>query len=81
MAVADCVPNDDGRAGLGHELRESILVRELAYRNLREFRPGTSPDYFLGGAFAASTTFRSNGPLLSARNTHSDAGSHAVVCR
>ena len=42
VAVADCGPNDDGRAGLGHELRESILVRELAYRNLREFLAGTN---------------------------------------
>src|SRR5688500_11610252 len=38
VAIADRAPNDDGLAGLGHELRESILVCELAYRNLREFR-------------------------------------------
>jgi hypothetical protein len=40
-------------------------------------------DYFFAGAFAfpASTSLMSNFPVLSEKNTHSDALSQAVVWR
>jgi hypothetical protein len=43
--------------------------------------PQGDEPYFFAGAFPSSTTLRSNFPLLSAKNTHSEAVSQAVVCR
>jgi hypothetical protein len=69
-------------------LRQVIPSSETA--GIPRFRAGLrdatrhrspSPPYFFAGAFPASTSLRSNFPLLSAKSTQSEALSQLVVCR
>ncbi len=71
----------------GSSLSARVGFQGHRARRRRASRLGSNPSlsvtlaYFFAGAFAASTGLRSNGPSLSTKNTHSEAGSHEVVCR
>ena len=74
---------DDAREptdGAGARKKLTTSTKDLL-RRLRLAVSGLNPlqGFFAGGI--PGSTLRSNAPSLSAKNTHSEAVSHEVVCR